>query len=384
MDEHLGEVFRPSRLRSLLDHFGRIEDPREPAKVMYPLREVLFLVVAATIADCEDYDEIALWGRSHHAFLRRFSEFHFGTPCADWLRVVMNRIDPALFQACFSDWALSLRADAPKLIAIDGKTSRRSHNRSRGAKALHLVSAWATNERLVLAQEAVDEKENECGAIPDILDRLALEGALVTIDAIACNPGIAGAVTARKGDYLLAVKANQPTLHDEIARYFADPQAKVEVGSDIDKGHGRLEIRRYAVSHEVGWLSGHRRYPDEPRFPKLAAIAMVEAVVEKAGAATTTRRFYISSAALSPTRLAEAVRGHWGIENRLHWVLDVIFGEDQSRLRTDHGARNMAVVRHFAINAVRLGKGRRSIKSTRKLAGWDPNELAKLLMPERR
>jgi hypothetical protein len=152
------EVFRPSRLRGLLDHFARIEDPREPARVRYPLREVLFLVVSATIADCEDYDEIALWGQNHLAFLRRFSEFYFGTPCADWLRVVMNRISPELFQACFTDWALSLRPDATKLIAIDGKTSRRSHDRAAGRKALHLVSAFATTERLVLAQEAVDEK----------------------------------------------------------------------------------------------------------------------------------------------------------------------------------------------------------------------------------
>ena len=384
MDREIEEAFRPSRLRGLLDHFGRVQDPRQPAKVMYPLREVLFLVVAATIADCEDYDEIALWGEQHLSFLRSFSEFHFGTPCADWLRVVMNRIDPELFQACFTGWALALHPDAPKLIALDGKTSRRSHDRSRGRKALHLVSAWATSERLVLAQEAVEEKQNECAAIPDILDRLDLAGALVTIDAIACNPAIATAITDRKGDYLLAVKANQPTLHGEIARYFDDPSAEPSMLIDIDKGHGRIETRRYAVSHEVSWLSGDRRYPDEPRFPKLCAIAMVEASIEHAGAVTTTRRLYLCSAALTPERLAEAVRGHWGIENSLHWVLDVIFGEDQSRLRTGHGSRNMAVVRHFAINAVRLGKGRRSIKSTRKLAGWNPDELARILNPSPR
>ena len=384
MSGEIEEAFRPSRLRSLLDHFAAIEDPREPPKVRYPLREVLFLVVAATIADCEDYDEIALWGHKHLEFLRDFSEFHFGTPCADWLRVVMNRIDPDLFQACFTDWALTLRPDAPKLIALDGKTSRRSHDRAAGRKALHLVSAWATTERLVLAQEEVDAKDNECAAIPEILDRLTLDGALVTIDAIACNPAIAKAITDRKGDYLLAVKANQPTLFGEIGRYFDDPQAGIAVHTDVDKGHGRLESRRHAVSHEVDWLSGDRRHPGEPRFPGLAAIAMVESTVEKAGSTSTMRRFFLSSAALTPQRLAQAVRGPWGIENGLHWVLDVIFGEDQSRLRKGHGAVNMAVVRHFAINAVRLGKGKRSIKSTRKLAGWDPNVLAALLSPQAR
>lgn len=384
MSDEFDDAFRPSRLRALLEHFARIEDPREPPKVRYPLREVLFLVVAATIADCEDYDEIALWGDNHLDVLRRFSEFHFGTPCADWLRVVMNRIEPELFQACFTDWALALRPDAPKLIAIDGKTSRRSHDRAAGRKALHLVSAWATTERLVLAQEAVDEKENECAAIPEILDRLNLDGAIVTIDAIACNPAIAKAITDRNGHYLLAVKGNQPTLFSEIGRYFDDPKAQAAVYTDVDKGHGRIETRRYVVSHEVDWLSGNRRYPDEPRFPKLAAIAMVEALVEKAGTATTMRRLFLSSAELTPQRLEQAIRGHWGIENSLHWVLDVTFGEDQSRLRKGHGAVNMAVVRHFAINAVRLGKGKRSIKSTRKLAGWDPDVLASLLSPHAR
>lgn len=373
------DMFERSQLRTLLEHFAAIGDPREAAKVRYPLREVLFLVVAATIADCEDYDEIAAWGQAHLGLLRRYSEYHFGTPCEDWLRVVMNRVDPALFQACFTDWAKGLRPDAPDLIAIDGKTSRRSHDRANGRRALHLVSAWATTERLVLAQEAVSDKENECGAIPDLLDRLDLEGALVTIDAIACNPQIAREITDRNGDYLLAVKENQPTLHGEIRRYFDDPAASATTWEDVDKGHGRLEIRRYVVSHEIDWMSGDRHYPDEKRFPKLSAIAMVEARVEEGGKVTVMRRYYLSSAKLSPQRLAEAVRGHWGIENSLHWVLDVIFREDQSRLRRGHGAHNMAVVRHFALNLVRLGKGNRSIKTMRKVAGWNEHELARLL-----
>jgi predicted transposase YbfD/YdcC len=382
MDPDLDAAFRPSRLRALMEHFATIEDPREPEKVRYPLDEVLFLVVAGTIADCEDYDEIAAWGQSHLTFLRRFGEFHFGTPCADWLRAVMNRIDPTLFQACFTDWALALRPDAPTLIAIDGKTSRRSHDRSAGRGALHLVSVWASNERLVLAQQAVDEKHNECAVIPDLLDRMTLDGALVTIDAIACNPAIATAITARNADYLLAVKANQPTLHDEIARYFDDPLAATHEHIEVDKGHGRIETRRCVVSHEVDWLTANRRHPGEPRFPGLRAIALVEARVEQAGKLSLTRRYYISSAALEAPRCAAAVRSHWGIENSLHWVLDVVFGEDRSRLRTGNGANNMAVVRHFAINAVRLAKGKRSIKTTRKIAGWDPDVLAQILQPQ--
>ena len=296
--------------------------------------------------------------------------------------MVMNRVDPELFQACFTDWALDLRPDAPDLIAIDGKTSRRTHDRARGRRALHLVSAWATSERLVLAQQAVDEKENECAAIPQLLQRLALKGALVTIDAIACNPAIAAAIRDQGGDYLLAVKANQPTLHNEIVAYFDDPApGEVAVHVEIDKGHGRLETRRYALSHNVGWLSSERRYPHETRFRDLTCIARVEAEIEQAGTTTRAIRYYLSSADLSPERLAHGVRGHWGIENGLHWVLDVIFRDDQSRLRRGHGARNMAIVRHFAINLVRLGKGTRSIKTMRKLAGWKPNELARILTP---
>jgi predicted transposase YbfD/YdcC len=376
-------AFGKARLRSLLEHFGEVRDPREPAKVRYPLAEVLLLVVAASICSCDDYDEIVEWGGTNLAFLRRFSEFHFGVPGSDWLRVVMNRIDPTLFQACFTAWATSLRPDAADLIAIDGKTSRRSHDRRRGQKPLHLVSAWATTQRLVLAQEAVDAKQNECGAIPEVLARLNIRGALITIDAIACNPAIAAAITERGGDYVLAVKANQPTLHEEISAYFANPPVgETATVTDADKGHGRIETRRCTVSNRIDFLSGARHYPGEPRFPKLTAIAMVEATVEKAGAISTERRFYICSSALSPARLAEAVRGHWGIENSLHWVLDVIFKEDQSRLRRGHGARNMATVRHFAINLVRLGKGKRSTKTMRKVAGWNPAELHRILSPQ--
>jgi DDE_Tnp_1-associated/Transposase DDE domain len=211
------------RLRLLLDHFGEVRDPREAAKVRYPLREVLFLVTCATIAGCDDYAEIADWGEHHLGFLRGSSEYFFGVPKEDWLRVVVNRIDPALFEACFTAWALSLRADAADLIALDGKTLRRSGDSAAQTKPLHLVSAWASTQRLVLCQEAVDAKENECAAILTILERLSVKGALVTIDAIATNPTIAEAITQGGGDYVLALKRNQPSLHDEVERYFADP-----------------------------------------------------------------------------------------------------------------------------------------------------------------
>lgn len=368
------------RLRSLLDHFSTIKDARQPWKVMYPLREVILLVVCGTIADCDDYDDIADWGAAHLDFLRSMSEFHYGIPCEDWLRVIMNRIDPVLFSSCFEAWVAERWPQAPSLVALDGKTSRRSHGEAAGRRALHLVSAFATNRRLVLGQEAVEEKSNEIIAIPTLLSRLALDGALVTIDAMGCNPGIAQGILDAKADYLLAVKDNQPTLHKEIESYFETaPEGEVEVCEDIDKGHGRLEFRACRVSKQVDWLAAERSYPGAFRFPEVAAIAVIDTRVEHKGKVATARRSYIASRPLSATALAEAVRSHWAIENNLHWTLDVAFKEDLSRLRKGHGAKNMAVVRHFAINLVRDVKDKRSIKTRRKRAAWDPNYLRAIL-----
>src|SRR6266849_10395474 len=210
------EFGEKSRLRALLDHFSRIDDPREAWRVAHPLPEILLLVVCGTIADCDDYETIAAWGGQRLDFLRRFLPFHHGVPGARWLTLLMNRIDPGLFSACFTAWVREVWPDRPDLVAIDGKTSRRSHDRKRGQKALHLVSAFATNSRLVLGQEAVDEKSNEITAIPALVERLDLEGALVSIDAMGCNPNIAQSILDAKADYLLAVKDNQPTLHAEI------------------------------------------------------------------------------------------------------------------------------------------------------------------------
>jgi predicted transposase YbfD/YdcC len=384
----MAALFVKDRLRLLLDHFGDVGDPREAAKVRYPLREVLFLVTCATIAGCDDYDEIADWGDHHLGFLRGYSEYFFGTPKEDWLRVVLNRIDPALFEACFTAWATALRPDGDALIALDGKTLRRSGDTAAGSKPLHLVSAWASTERLVLGQEAVEAKENECAAILSILGRLtlsgALSGALVTIDAIATNPAVADAITAGGGDYVLALKQNQPTLHGEVARFFADPAATDPQTLTItDKDHGRLETQTYAVSHDVAWMAGARHYPGEPRFPNLRSLIKTTTQTERRGSVTVETRYFISSARLTPQRAAEAVRGHWGVES-LHWVLDVIFKEDLSRLRRGHGARNMALVRRLAFNLVRTGRGKRSIKTARKAAGWNPQFLATLISPQPR
>jgi predicted transposase YbfD/YdcC len=296
----------------------------------------------------------------------------------------MNRIDPALFSAAFTAWVRETWPDRLDLIAIDGKTSRRSHDRSADKAPLHLVSAFATTHRLVLGQEAVADKTNETTAIPILIERLAandgLKGALVSIDAIATNPTIATTIRSVQADYLLAVKANQPTLRSDMETFFADaPPASIESTTDVDKGHGRIEQRTVTVAHEVDWLDGDRRFPGELRLPDVATIIRVASRAELKDRCRFETRYYISSAALSAARAAEAVRGHWAIENSLHWVLDVTFGDDQSRLRKGHGAKNMAVVRHFAINLARAVKDKKSVKLRRKSAGWDLNYLATIL-----
>jgi predicted transposase YbfD/YdcC len=373
-----------SRLTILIEHLSRIDDPRDVRRIAHPLAEILLLVVCGTMADCDDYDHIAAWGEAHLAFLRRFLAYEHGVPCGRWLTILMNRINPALFSAAFTAWVRAAWPDRPDFVAIDGKTSRRSHDRAAGEEAIHLVSAFATTSALVLGQEAVADKSNELTAIPKLLARLAendgLKGAIVSIDAIATNASIAADIKAAGAEYLLAVKANQPTLCAEIEAAFAAAQkGAIDAAVDYDKGHGRIEQRTTSVLREVDWLEGDRRFPGELRLPGAATIIRVEANIQRGAKSHTETRYYISSAILAAEKAAHAVRGHWGIENRLHWVLDVVFNDDQSRLRKGHGAKNMAVVRHFAINLVRAAKDKKSIKLRRKLAGWSPDYLNQLL-----
>lgn len=373
-----------SRLAILLEHFATIDDPRDVRRITHPLSEILLLVVCGTIADCDDYDHIAAWGEAHRDFLRRSLPYANGVPGGRWLTILMNRINPALFSAAFTAWVRASWPDRPDLVAIDGKTSRRSHDRAAGAEPIHLVSAFATTARLVLGQEAVPNKANELTAIPVLLARLAeqdgLRGALVSIDAIATNGTIASAIRDAGADYLLAVKANQPSLRAEVEACFTTaPPGSLDTHVTLDKGHGRIEQRTTSVMREVDWLAGERRFPGELRLPGVACVVRVHSHVQRSARAHAETRYYISSASLDAARAAEAVRGHWGIENRLHWVLDVTFNEDQSRLRKGFGAKNMAVVRHFALNLVRAAKDTKSIKLRRKIAGWTPDYLAKML-----
>jgi len=365
---------------SLLDHFSTLRDPRQSWRVLYPLQEILLLVLCATLTGMEDFVEIKLWGEQRLDFLRRFLPYERGIPAHDTLNDVINALDPELFKGCFSAWVEGLREAEPDIIAIDGKTSRRSHARGKGRAPLHLVSAWASRQRLVLGQQACEAKSNEITAIPLLLERLALTGALVTIDAMGTQRAIAETIRKGGGDYLLSLKENWPATFKDVAAFFTDPPpGALDTCDTTDGDHGRIERRHHGVCHEVAWLFSDRRYPGEPTFPDLAMIAMVETTTERNGKTERERRYYLCSAKLDAETFAHAVRAHWGIENRLHWVLDVVFHDDLARLRTGHGPQNMAVVKHMAMNLIRNPKDKHSLKVRRKLANLNHHYLEKLI-----
>lgn len=356
--------------KALLDRFSALEDPRQRWKVVYPLPEILLVILCATLAGAEDFVEVERWGRRKLDFLRRLLPFENGIPAHDTLNDVMNALPSALFGECFSAWVEGLRDTLPDIVAIDGKTSRRA---KRGeTHALHLVSAWAARQRLVLGQQAVGQKSNEINAIPLLLERLELSGALVTIDAIGCQRDIAEAIRAKGADYLLALKDNWPTLAEEVRLFFErEPRHGFQAHHTTDGDHGRIEVRRHYVSHDVAWLATDRRFPGEPRFPGLAMIGMVEASIERDGKTSLAKRYYLCSAKLDAAQFARAVRAHWGVENRLHWVMDVVFHDDLMRLRTRNGPANMATIRHAGINIIKQINDKASIKVRRKTLGWD-------------
>jgi len=366
----------------LLKRLEALEDPRQARKVLYPLPEIMLLALSATLAGADDFVEVTLWGREHLVFLRRFYPYTHGIPSHDTLCDVFAALDPDLFRACFLAWVEDLRDDAPDVVAIDGKTSRGSRDNRKGRNPLHLVSAWATRQRLVLGQQATEDKSNEITAIPLLLRHLDLKGALVTIDAMGTQTDIAQAIRDGGGDYCLVLKTNWPLVYAEVELLFNDPPAdmRFDTCEDADKnGGGRIEVRRHSICHKVDWLRSDRRYPGEPVFPDLTAIGRVEVEIERAGKTERQVRYFLLSTALDAKTLARVVRGHWGVENRLHWVLDVVFREDLKRLRTGHAAQNMAIVRHAAVNLLNKAMPTNSLKNRRKRAGWNADYLLQLL-----
>jgi predicted transposase YbfD/YdcC len=363
-----------------LAHFARLEDPRQAAKTLYPLDEILLVSLCGVICGADSWVEVSTFGKMKLEFLRRFLPFKDGVPSHDTFGDVFAALDPEAFQACFVAWTASLARHIAGVVAIDGKTLRRSFDRANGQAAIHMVSAWSSSQHLVLGQEKVAEKSNEITSIPKLLDLLSLKGAIVTIDAIGCQTAIAQKIVDKGADYVLALKANQGTLHrdielffqEQLARDFAD--ARFDHHATVDADHDRIEERGCWATDDIDWL--RKLHAD---WPALRSIVMIRAQRTLNGETSTETRYFISSLAANARQLAEAVRAHWGIENRLHWVLDMTFREDESRIRKDNAPHNAAILKHMALNMLKKTPSRRSVRLKRKSAGWDNDFLASIL-----
>jgi predicted transposase YbfD/YdcC len=362
-----------------LDHFSKLEDPRQIKKAIYPLEEILLLVLCAVLSGADDWVAIALYGEKKRDLLRRFLPFANGTPSHDQLGYLFARIDEKRFQQCFINWVTCLRQAIKGVVAIDGKTLRRSFDEAGKKGAIHMVSAWCSQQSLVLGQVKVDEKSNEITAIPALLDLLDIHGAIITIDAMGCQRDIAQLIIDKKADYIFSLKGNQGTLRDDVELFFKD-QMKVDFADttvscheSVEKSHGRIETRKVTVCTDVGWLQQCHDWPG------LKSIIMVEASAEEGGKTRREMRLHISSLAVEAAPMAAYIRDHWGVENGLHWVMDMVFGDDDCRIRKDHAPANFAVIKHMVSNILRSSKGKHSMRQKRHAAAWDDDFLFAML-----
>ena len=352
-----------------LSYFKDLKDPRQQGKVTYPLDEILLLCLLAVLAGAETFVDIALFGGKKRELLRRFRPFKDGTPAHDHLGDILAVLDAEQFQRCFVAWVAALTGAPEGVIAIDGKTSRRSGRKNGGNPAIHMVSAFAARQRLVLGQVKVAEKSNEIIAIPKLLDMLAIEGAIVTIDAMRAGQRrgqrvewrAAEEVMDKKADYVLALKGNQGSLREDVELFVAEQKAAgfkdttISRDQTVDGDHGRIETRTTTVIHDVAWLQ------ERHDWPGLKAVVMVESTREIAGKIEQETRFYITSLVLLAHLLGPIIRSHWAIENSLHWVMDMIFRDDECRVRTDHAPANFATIKHMAHNLIRKAPGKASV-----------------------
>ena len=363
----------------ILNHFKGMPDPRQRGKIMYPLDEVLLLALLAVLAGADSFVDIARFGRMKLEFLRRFRPFLDGTPSHDHLGDIFAALDAVQFQHCFVAWVASVTGVPVGVVAIDGKTVRRSGGKA-GKGAIHMVSAFAAGRRLVLGQVKVAEKSNEITAIPKLLDMLAVEGAIITIDAMGCQRAIARKIVEKKADYVFGLKGNQGSLREDVDLFIAEQKAKDFADTTISRAEtidadngGRIETRTVTVIHDVDWLRKRHGWPG------LNAVAMVESTRETKGAIEKETRIYITSLVMLAHLLGPVIRGHWAIENSLHWVMDMVFRDDECRVRTNHAPANFTTVKHMAHNLLRRPAGKDSFRLRRKTAGWDDEFLAKLV-----
>ena len=361
-----------------LSHFKDLPDGRQSAKVRYPLDELLLCLVAV-IAGAEAITDIARFGDKKLDLLRRFRPFREGVPAHDHLGDILASLDAEHFQRCFVAWVASLTGVPEGVVAIDGKTVRRSKGSRNAEEPIHMVSAFAARQRLVLGQVKVADKANEILAIPKLLDMLAIEGAIVTIDAMGCQRAIARKVLDKKADYIFALKGNQGTLRDDVELFAAEQKARnfkdttVSRASTVDGDHGRIETRDITVIHDIDWLQKNHQWPG------LKSVVMVQSTREAGGKIECETRFYITSLVLIASLIGPLIRDHWAVENSLHWVLDMVFRDDECRLRTDHAPANFTTIKHMALNLIRRAPGKDSLRLKRKVAAWDDEFLASVI-----
>ena len=365
-----GEV----RLDQFVACWKELEDPRTGNAGLHDFHDLLMIALCTVLCGGQGAVDMALFAAAKEPFLRGFLKLKNGVPSHDTFSRLFRCLDPVQFRAVFQRFMKSFSEQCQGVIAIDGKVLRRSFDRASGKSPLHMVSAWGCEQRLVLAQIATDAKSNEITAVPKLLEMLSLKGTIVTVDALNCQRDIAQQIVAQGGDYVLALKGNQGTLHDDVVRFLDDPQSQVNTAEPaVDADHGRIETRTATVSTDIGWLQ------EDHHWPGLAAIGKVVRVRETPAKTTTETAYYLISTALSGERFGEAVRFHWGVENRLHWRLDVVMNEDQDRTRLGNGPQNLAVLRHMALNVMQKDGSKGSFRGKLKRAGWDDAYLSHLL-----
>lgn len=350
-----------------MEMLSDVDDPRQPSNgTRHDFQELLVMAISAVLSDCDTIEDVAAWSRAHTAWLQQFLVLKNGVPSEDTFLRVFRLLDPKQFENCFRQWVSGFIPKLSGLIAVDGKTVRGSGKG--GETAIHMVSAFATNLGLVLGQEKVSKKSNEITAIPELLDALYLKGFLVSIDAMGCQRAIAEKILAKEADYLLAVKGNQPNLHKAIQDAFLDRKDQVIHVGHAKQGHGRTVAQRCSVLPAAGIVP-------ESDWPRCAVIARIDSVRQVKGKKTSIeQRYYMSSRHLRPVEVAEAVRSHWGIENQLHWVLDVTMKEDASTVRKDNAPENLSLLKKIVLNLLRMDTTdsvKSSLRLKRKRAAWD-------------
>lgn len=366
-------------------YFADLPDPRIERTKRHQLLDIIAISVCAVLAGADSFVDIEQYGQARQDWFATFLALPGGIPSHDTFGRVFARLDPVAFEDCFLAWVQAiLPRAAGEIVAIDGKVVRRSHDRGAERPPIDLVSAWATESRLVLGQLAVDAQSNEIPAVPALLALLDVSGAVVTLDALHCQTETATTIRAGGADYVLALKGNQPLAHDAVETFFAEAiredwrgVAHAHLVSE-DAGHGRIETRRYWTTSDAELLAYLN--PDGQSWPDLRCVGMVERVRTAAGHTSRETSYYLSSLDGAVSAFAAAVRGHWGIENTQHWVLDMAFREDESRVRVGHAAENLAILRRIALNLIRLDRRRKGSVHTKRLkAGWDHDYLLHLL-----